>query len=72
MYSILTFENNLALYKSKGVFCVVSHLHKLKTVLLFVTVQDDIIGHTETLSDTQVIKQRRLADRVIHLHHNNI
>lgn len=72
MYSILTFENNLALCKPEGVLCVVSHLYKLKTVLLFVTVQDDIIGHTETLSDTQVIKQRGLADGVIHLHHNNI
>lgn len=49
-----------------------SHLHNLQIIFLFVTVQDDIVGHTETLSDAQVIKERRLTYTIAHLHHSNI
>ena len=35
-------------------------------------VQDDIVGHVETLPDAQVVKQRWLPEHVTHIHHGNV
>lgn len=49
-----------------------AHLQQLQVTLLLVAVQYDVIGHAEALSDTQVIEERGLAERIIHLYYGNI
>ena len=46
-----------------------SYLDRLQVTVLLVTVQDDVIGHAETFSHSEVIEEGRLAERVAHLHH---
>jgi hypothetical protein len=35
-------------------------------------VQDDIVGHVEALSDTQMVKQRRLPEHITHINYRYV
>lgn len=52
--------------------CLYSYLDSLQVTILLVTVQNDVIGHTETLSHSKVIEEGRLAESVTHLHYCHI
>lgn len=48
------------------------YLESQQIAVLLVAVQDDVVGHAETLSHSEVVEKGRLAERVTHLHHSYI
>ena len=49
-----------------------SHLQGLEGVGVGVAVQDDVVGHAEALSNSQVVEERGLPESVRHLHHGDV
>ncbi|TNN59205.1 hypothetical protein EYF80_030578 [Liparis tanakae] len=45
---------------------------RLEGVGVGVAVQDDVVGHAEALSHSQVVEERGLAEGIRHLHHSNV
>lgn len=45
-----------------------AYLQGLEGVGVSVAVQDNVVGHAEALSDSQVVEERGLAEGVRHLH----
>lgn len=48
------------------------YLECLQVTVLFVTIQDDVIGHAEALSYAQVIEEGLLAVSITHFYHCHI
>lgn len=48
------------------------YLYGPQIVVMLVAVQDDVVGHAETLPDSQVIEEGRLAEGVAHLHYGHV
>lgn len=49
-----------------------AYLQGLEGVGVSVTVQDDVVGHAEALSDSHVVEEGELAEGVGHLHHSYV
>lgn len=49
-----------------------AYLQRLEGVRVSVAVQDDVVGHAEALSDSQVVEERGLAEGIRHLHHSYV
>lgn len=49
-----------------------AYLQGLKGVGVSVAVQDDVVGHAEALSDSQVVEERGLAKSIRHLHNGYV
>lgn len=49
-----------------------AYLQGLEGVGVSVAVQDDVVGHAEALSDSQVVEERGLAEGVRHLHNGYV
>ncbi len=41
-----------------------AYLKRLQRVGVSVAVEDDVVGHAEALSDSQVVEERRLAESI--------
>lgn len=57
---------------SRFVHIVKAYLQGLEGVWVSVAVQDDVVGHAEALSDSQVVEERELAEGIRHLHNSNV
>lgn len=51
---------------------VAAYLQGLEGVRVSVAVQDDVVGHAEALSDSEVVEERGLTKGVRHLHHGYV
>lgn len=49
-----------------------AYLQGLEGVRVGVAVQDDVVGHAEALSHSQVVEEGGLAERIRHLHHGDV
>lgn len=53
-------------------FRLAAYLQRLEGVGISVTVQDDVVGHAEALSDAQVVEEGGLPEGIGHLHHSYV
>lgn len=49
-----------------------AYLQRLESIRVSVAVQDDVVGHAEAFSHSQVVEERRLAEGICHLHHSYV
>lgn len=49
-----------------------AYLQRLERLGVSVAVQDDVVGHAETLSDSQMVEERGLAESICHLHNSYV
>lgn len=53
-------------------FMMAAYLQRLESIRVSVAVQDDVVGHAEAFSHSQVVEERRLAEGICHLHHSYV
>lgn len=49
-----------------------AYLQRLERLGVSVAVQDDVVGHAEALSDSQMVEERGLAESIRHLHNSYV